>query len=341
MERILKIVRSPEDLNNNWDNLAHCYFQKREFLNHLHKFNPCNQRYYELYCNGALMAGTIVYTLRLNLLTFSGIPSPFKVQVIGLPVSVAAVPVIGDPGEFGYLLNELLKQESGIILGINFTEDYLKGKVLNLRTLPTVILNLQSHSTDDYEKSLRHPYRRRLRRIREKFSAVSFRSTECAEFTGEHYLLYLQIMKHTTTKLETLSPEAFKYLPSNFILTTFYSGDTMICWHIVCRDNGILFFYFGGMNYRYRDQFSAYNNNLFEILTYALSNNYTVIDFGQTAEIAKTRLGGQLSERRMFLFHKNSIVQGILRLFSPLINYSETHEKPHVFRPVSSIIHQR
>ena len=332
MERTIKKITSPEELHNEWDYLAGFYFQKREFLSHLHQYNPCAQRYYELYRDGIFTAGTVVYTLKLNILTFSNIPSPFQVQVIGLPVSVATPPIIGDPDEFEYFLDEIIKREPGIILGINFTEDYLTDKVLNLRTLPTIILKLPNHSEAGYENSLRHPYRRRLHLIRKKFSQISSRETDCSAFTSEHYSLYLQIMKKTTTKLETLKFGVFKYLPPNFRLTTYYSGEKMICWNIVCRDSGVLFFFFGGMNYPYRDQFHAYHNNLLGIVSFAMKHHYSEIDFGQTAEIAKTRLGGTLSERRMFFYHKNRLVHGILWLFKNLINYSKIHETPTVFK---------
>jgi hypothetical protein len=332
MERVIKKYNSPENLNNNWDNLADFYFQKREFLSHLHKYNPCSQRYYELYRNDNFVAGTIVYTLKIDILTFANIPSPFKVQVIGIPVSVASPPIIGDSGEYEYFLSEIIKTEPGIILGLNFVEDYLKGKVLNLRTLPTIILKLKNDSMVSYENSLRHPYRRRIKRIREKFSNVTSVTSDCSVYNEEHYSLYLQIMKKTTTKLETLSLNLFKYLPANFQLTTYYSDKKMICWHVVCKDNDVLFFFFGGMNYSFCDKFHTYNNNLLGIVSLAIDNNYREIDFGQTAEIAKTRLGGLPSERRMFFYHRNHIIFGILRLLRNLINYSKTFKKPNVFK---------
>lgn len=332
MEKIIKKNNSPEHLSANWDNLADFHFQKKEFLNHLHKYNPCAQRYYELYCNGDLVAGTIVYTLKIDILTFAGIPSPFKVNVIGLPVSVASPPIIGDSGEFEYLLSEIIKIEHGIILGLNFMEDHLEDKAINMRTLPTIILKLQSENMGIYENSLRHVYRRRIRRIREKFSGVSSVTSECLSFNEDHYRLYLEIMRKTATKLETLSLNLFKYLPSNFQLTTYYHESEMLCWHIICKDVNEMFFFFGGMNYILRDRFQSYNNNLLGILSAAIDLKYVSIDFGQTAEVAKTRLGGTVSERRMFLYHKNSIFLGMFKLLSRLISYTKTNEKCHVFK---------
>ena len=230
------------------------------------------------------------------------------------------------------ILSEIIKIEHGLILGLNFMENYLEDKVLNLRTLPTIILRLPSDNMVCYENSLRHSYRRRVRRIRGKFSGVTSVTSECSAFNEEHYLLYLEIMKKTTTKLETLSLNLFKYLPSNFKLTTYFYENKMLSWHIVCKDENLMFFFFGGMNYLLRDQFQSYNNNLLGIITTAIDHKCNVIDFGQTAETAKTRLGGVLSERRMFLYHRNPAFFGLLKLLKTLISYTKTNEKYHVLK---------
>ncbi|MBK6538670.1 MAG: hypothetical protein IPG09_13135 [Ignavibacteria bacterium] len=89
----------------------------------------------------------------MNILTFANIPSSINVQIIGLPVSVAAPLVIGDSNEFEFLLSEIIRNESGIILGLNFISDHLKDKVVNLRTLPTIILNTLCDDFHSYEIS--------------------------------------------------------------------------------------------------------------------------------------------------------------------------------------------
>lgn len=332
MDRVIKRINAPSDLNSDWDKLANYYFQKKEFLSYLHRYNPCSQRYYELYCDRRLTAATVVFTIKFNILTFANIPSPLKVQIIGLPVSVASPPVIGDPDQYEYLLSEIIKLEKGLIFGINFQEDYIPDKVVNMRSLPTIILKLGSNDFSSYENSLRHDYRRRIHRIKDKFSGVTPVNTDCSAFNEEHYSLYMQIMKKTRTKVETLSYESFRELPPNFRLTTYYAENKMLCWHIVCKDNGLMFFYFGGMDYSLRDKYQAYNNNLIGIVEDAFEMNYGTIDLGQTAEIAKTRLGGVMSGRRMFFYHKNPVILGLLRLFRNVIAYTKTNEQHHVFK---------
>lgn len=332
MKKEIRKADSPGELNLKWDAIASCYFQKKEFLGYIHKYNPCDQRYYELYRDDQLVAGAVAYTLRINLFTFSGISSPVKMQVIGLPVSVATEPLVGDPDEFEYLLSEILGQEKGLVAGLNFTRHHINTITLNLRTLPTIILENSATDLQEYEQGLRHPYRRRLHLLQKKFQHVRSETTSCDHFTETHYALYLQIMKKTRTKLETLSLESFKFLPDNFLLTTFFHEDEMLCWHILCRDHETLFFYFGGMNYALRDRFDSYHNNLLGILTRAMEEGYNEVDLGQTAEIAKLRLGGKTSERKMFLYHRNKQMMRILRLFSKLINYNNNNPEHHVFK---------
>ena len=332
MERFLKRIDHPDDLSTGWDDLAGCYFQKREFLAHLHRYNYCDQRYYELYMDGKLVAGGVVYTLKIDLFTFSGMKSPVNMQVIGLPVSVASEPLVGNPEEFRYLLGQILQRERGLIAGLNFIKDHINGITVNMRTLPTVVLRNHFSNMNAYVQALRHPYRRRIRLFREQFSGIQSETTGCSSFTMAHYALYLQIMKRTKTKLETLSFESFKFLPSNFLLTTYYDQGEMLCWHILCKDDATLFFYFGGMDYTLRDRFGAYYNNLMGILEKAMEEGYTEIDLGQTAEIAKMRLGGVLSERRMFLYHRNALFLKFIKLFRKMINYNQVSPEHHVFR---------
>jgi hypothetical protein len=332
MEKTIKKVNSPEELDISWDKLADSYFLSREFLIHLHRNNYCSQQYYELFSNGGLIAGTIVYTIKANILTFLNIPSPVKFKVIGLPVSIATPPFVGDPGDVEYLLSEILKVEKGIILGLNFKVDYLQNKVLNIRTLPTIMLTLRADSMEGYENSLRHPYRRRMHRNREKLAGVTSVDSSCTVFDKEHYDLYLQVMRKTTTKLEILQAEVFRYLPSNFELTTYYASGKMLFWYILCRDKLILYYFMCGINYTHFERFHLYQNSLLDIVSVAMKYKYQTIDLGQTAEIAKMRLGGVPDERRIFLYNRNPLVYEMLRLFGRLLAYSKINGELKVFK---------
>jgi hypothetical protein len=332
MNREIRIVNHPKNLNKEWDIQAKWYHLKTEFLTFLHNYNFCNQHYYELYKDSVFAAGTIVYPFKTNILTFSRFNLYLKMKVIGLPVSIATVPLVGESSEYEYLLTEILKREKGLILGLNFTTQFLKHQVINMRTLPTIVINRSFENFEEYLNGLRHPYRRRLLRFREKFQQIHSTLTTCASFNEVHYRLYLDVMNRTKTKLETLSLMLFKNLPGNFILTTHYLNDTMLAWHICTSDRQAIFFFMGGVNYEFRDKYKSYHNNLISILHYAYSNKFNCIDLGQTAEIAKMRMGGIEDERKLFLYHKNAFFLFLIKLFKGLLEYSKVQGKLHVFR---------
>ncbi len=331
MEKRIKTVAFPHELNQHWDRLATSYFQKRDFLSYVHKYNPSNQRYYELYSNSCLIAGAVVYTLQIDILTFTSLTKYIKMQVIGLPVSISSCGIIGDPEELKYLLNEIFKVEKGLILGMNLCSSFSHERVINMRTLPSIIITRRFNSWEKYMESLRSSYRRRLNQIQKKYSGVESIDEPCSMFTNDHYVLYLEIMKRTKTKLETLNYEFFKNLPDNFRLTSHYSEGRLLCWHIICYDEKIVFFFFGGMNYQLRDRYQSFHNNLIGILKSSIYYNYSIIDFGQTAELAKTRLGGEIDEKRMFLFHRNKMMIQFIKLFRNLISYTKPPPIANVF----------
>ena len=332
MSKTIKTVSAPDQLSKEWDYLADSFYMKKAFLYHLQNYNYCFQLYYELYENDKLVCGTIVYTLNVNILTFSKLNCVLKMRVIGIPVSIATPPLVGDEKYANYLLDHILQTEKGIILGINFIADYCVNKVSNMRTLPTIVMKNNFSSFDAYIKAIRSPYRRRLHKHELNFKYIESIESSCQEFTETHYSLYLEIMKRTKTKLEILSFDLFKNLPANFMLTSHYINEKLVVWQICTKDKDKLYFLFGGMDYTYRDRYSSYYNNLLSILRYAIDNNFTTIDFGQTAELAKLRLGGELSERRMFIFHRNAIVNSLLKLAKPLITNFGDCEYPQVFK---------
>ncbi len=104
------------DLPDQWDSLAVDYFQTKEFLVHAEKYNPCKQRYYTLYKDGTFEAGAIVYTLRLDLFTYLSIPSPFRMNIAGIPCSVSSSGIIGSFELFSDLIEHIKKQENSELI---------------------------------------------------------------------------------------------------------------------------------------------------------------------------------------------------------------------------------
>jgi hypothetical protein len=139
-------------------------------------------------------------------------------------------------------------------------------------------------------------------------------------------------MQRTPSKLEVLSPDFFRNLPTPFTLTSCYLQGKLACWHTTCSDGDTLYFFFGGHDYALLQNHHVYFNNLFSILAQAIEGGYNYIDLGQTAEIAKMKAGGTMMYKEMFFYHRNPLVRLLLKLARPLITYHLPTLQLHPFK---------
>ena len=145
-----RCVRKVADLPLEWDNLAGNYFQQTVFLSHAEIYNPCRQRYYMCYEAGELTAAAIVYTLRVDLLTYIKIKSPFKMHIVGIPCSVSSPGIFGNSQAVITLKKHIYAVEKGFVLFLNLEEKPTGEAAASGNTLPTIVLANHFSSWDEY-----------------------------------------------------------------------------------------------------------------------------------------------------------------------------------------------
>ncbi|MEI6519843.1 MAG: GNAT family N-acetyltransferase [bacterium] len=332
MSVTIERIDDPAKLPDEWDSLAANYWQRRLFLHHAHSYNPCQQRYYLLINDGIISAGAIVYTLRLDLLTYLAIPSPVAMQIVGIPCSVSASGIIGKIENQAMLLDKIMEIEKGFLLCLNLDCLPAQSSMFTGRTLPTMVLNRSFASWDEYIKSLRSPYRRRLIQIENKLSSFTITTTPCSEYTEEMHKLYLQVYHRSKDKLEKLSADFMRNLPADFALTRYEKDNKLYGWTISLHDDKNWFFFLGGRDYRISSSDNIYFCMLQMVLKQAINAGTQVIDFGQTAEIPKMRLGGKLHEKYMLGHHSNRFIHSILHKLSPLLSYTRQVPPVRIFQ---------
>ena len=328
----MKKITSANDLPDEWDELAEGYYQLREFLIHAEKYNPCKQRYYVFYRKNSFVAGLVVYTLTLDLFTYSFIRCPFSMNIAGIPCSVSASGFIGNT-ELLVQVIELVKiTEKGFLVILNLNsipdiKDMMKG-----RTLPTIIFRNRFQSWDDYLESLRSDYRRRLKLITRPFKEIKTIQGDCSLYTEEMHRLYLEVLRHSKGKLETLSYSFFYNLPKRFLLTAYFDQDKLLGWYISVSYFRKYYFFLGGFDYDTVREYNTYFNLLLGVLKEGIERSSPIIDLGQTAEISKTRLGGKITEKWMLVHHSNWLVRKLLIAARYLLEYSQKFPETHVFK---------
>jgi hypothetical protein len=328
-----KCIHKATELPDEWDKLTENYFQQAKFLAHAEKYNPCNQRYYVCIENGEMVSATIVYSLRLDFFTYINIKSPLKMNIVGIPCSVSSQGIFGkNSSSIETLKNHIYKVERGFVLILNMEEKPLESAHASGITLPTIILSNQYSDWNKYLASLRSNYRRRLKLINQENKELRFEKKSCSAFTEEMYKQYLEVYNRSNGKLEKLSFYFFINLPAEFILTVCYINETLIGWNIALENNHIYYFFLGGIDYKQNRIHNTYLRLLSQLIRDGIERKAEFIELGQTAEIAKMRMGGEPKPLYMEAHHSNGIFNKFLKLGSPLLEYKRKLENTNAIK---------
>ncbi len=326
-------MKSASDLPESWDTLAEHYFQQRKFLLHAERYNPCDQRYYLGLKEGVATSAAIVYTLRLDLLTYLRIKSPLKMHVVGIPCSVSSSGIFGESESVEALKRHLIENEKGFLLFLNLTEKPANHERATGCTLPTIVLSNRFTDWKSYENALRTGYRRRLKQVNAADPTLRTTKMTCSSFTTLMYDQYLEVYQRSDGKLEKLGYDFFRNLPEEFILTACYKDEALIGWNLALLNQGTYYFFLGGIDYRQNKANNTYLRLLAQLVRDGIEKQAQVIELGQTAEIAKMRMGGLPETLYMQAHHSNRFINRLLILASPLLAYKRNLENTNAFKP--------
>ncbi|MBN2662891.1 MAG: GNAT family N-acetyltransferase [Bacteroidales bacterium] len=326
----IKKINTALDLHNDWDNFTSNYFQTKEFLVHAQKYNPCEQRYYQCFNNREFVGGAVMYSIRLDFLTFLRIKSPLKMNIVGIPASVSAQGIFGEINIVEKLTDYIFDAEKGLVVFLNLYNKPEKKFLATGNTLPTIVLKNTFCSWDDYFAKLRANYRRRLNLI-QYTSNIELLEYSCHHFTEQMYEQYLQVFYKSKDKLEKLNFEFFKNLPTNFNLTVCKKQNNVIGWNITAKYKNYFYFFLGGIDYKFNSENSTYLRLLVNIVKQGIEQKVEYIDFGQTAEIPKLRMGGHIEKRYIQAKHSNKFFNKFIKMAEKSLGYNRQIQSFNVF----------
>lgn len=329
MIEITKIYFASE-LDNDWDKFTSNYFQTKDFLVHVQKYNPCEQRYYQCFQDNKFVGGAVMYSIRLDLLTFLRIKSPLKMNIVGIPASVSAQGLLGEKNIVEKLIDYIFNNEKGLVVFLNLYNKPKNQSLASGKTLPTIVLKNSFSSWADYYAKLRANYRRRLNLLLNT-SNIELLESNCDNFTKQMYEQYLQVFNKSKDKLEKLSFDFFKNLPQNFILTTCKKNDNIIGWNITVKYKDYFYFFLGGIDYKFNAENSTYLRLLANIVKQGIEQKVEYIDFGQTAEIPKLRMGGLIEKRYIQAKHSNKLFNKFIKMSENFLGYNRQIQACNVF----------
>lgn len=291
----------------------------------LEKINPCNQSY-EIIEDNMIVS----YLLKINLLNFSdSFQLNFTTQIIGLPISISEKGYLGKEA----LIEKIVQNRRGLKVILNGDNKFTCGG----QTLSTFIFYNRFSTFEDYIEALRSPYRRRINKALLHREDLEIKRLDRKDFNDIHYGLYLSIMNRTKHPLEILPKEFFAEYEAE--LYEFIDKETkdIVAFIQLKLIGDKLCFLFGGFRKEDNDKYDIYYNILLKIIQIGIENNVKTIEFGQTAEESKLKIGCKEVPKYIYIHHSNKIINWFIKRLIPLFSYKSYPIKHNVFKGIENI----
>jgi len=323
-----RIFESVADLPGMWDFAAgDNLFLRRDMLAVLEVTNPCGQRYH-LTGQGEGSSIAVTYRHSLNLLTFARGSLSLPVTIVGVPCSVAYA---------GYSFCEQSKEDMlahlhglrGAMLILNSDCRALPGYVAG-RSLPCCLLDVGWSDFGSYLGAMRSHYRHRITKAQSRWGGVKERRIDPASFGSDLYRLYECVYKRSKFKLERLRIDFFRQFPAE--ITEFRLAGRPLAFVQSVRSGDELIFMFTGIDYSVSRTYDTYLNILLAIVRKGIESGAKTINFGQTTEDTKCRLGCRLVDKGVHAAHSNMFGRMGFRLFRRALSYHRREREYNVFK---------
>jgi len=318
-----------EEIPDEWDRLAgNNIFLRKKFLGHLEQVNRCRQRYRLLFHQGSLKGIYVLYRLKLDVFTFSSLCLKFPVWTVGIPCSLSKQGFAAHPG-FEEQLWLDIRRIRGAKLILN-GETSLPGT--RGETLPTCVLDLDWTSFEAYLDAMRSHYRYRFKKARSKWAEVKIDCVNPENFDQEMYRQYEGVYHRSPYKLEKLGLDFFRGLPLPAKVLRASHGGQVLGFVLLIENGDQLVFLFTGFDYKLSPKFDTYLNLLLQIVHYGIHQGFKSIDFGQTAEETKMRLGCLMKQRKLYLAHSNRFLDTLANRCIGFLGYQPPRHHFKVFK---------
>lgn len=287
----------------------------------LKKENLLKQEYYFIR-RGKYYAFFSLYENRMNIFTFGKLELFMKLKVIGYPCSLSNPGYITNNEE---MMFEYIKSIKGAKLVLNVFDkksftDYMTGE-----TLPTCMFKVEYKNINEYLNSLRSSYRRRIVNAIRKTHDISVVNDNSIDI----YNLYLNTYNKSDYKLEKLERGFFENIDASKLV--FIKDNNPVGFVLLKKNKNKLIFMLCGMDYSI-DTTDLYYYMLYKIIEYAILNKCDYIDFGQTSEETKLKLGCFLEKRYFYVHHSNMVLNKIASLMKGLLEYKYSFPEFNVFK---------
>ena len=143
--------------------------------------------------------------------------------------------------------------------------------------------------------------------------------------------LYKKVVDNADFNLGNFNLNSFKDLKknigSNYILKTYWLDDNIVGFISGVINQKSLDAHFVGINYELNKEHAIYQRMLYDYIEIGIEKNLNRINFGRTASEIKSSVGAVPQDLTMYIRHKKSITNKILKLFLQRIQPTPFEQK--------------
>jgi predicted N-acyltransferase len=221
-------------------------------------------------------------------------------------------------------------------------------------SLPYMAMEIRWRSFDEYLASLRHPYRRQIRRSLAKMGMTRpeirpYSPRRLADSRphlvlggpeslspGRFYTLYRNVMARAETRLEFLNPAFFERLwvelgPDLQILTAVVESEVLGA-ALLVKSGETLSFMLVGLPEAQETPHDVYFNLVSALLDQAIRQGCRRLNLGQTAYWVKQRIGGEPEDEFLFFKAASPTLHFLLRALRGVLFPRPLLKSPRVFK---------
>ena len=227
--------------------------------------------------------------------------------------------------------NRILKKQIDAFLLKDFAEeslfitDELKDyKYHAFSVAPNMKLQLEEnwHNFDDYLASMKTKFRVKARKAYQQSAELLIREVTLSTFEEQlpkMTTLYEKVATNAGFNLGNFNLETYRDLKEklgdDYILKTYWLEDKMVGFVSGVVNKNSLDAHFVGIDYQMNRAYAIYQRMLYEYIKIGISKKLKIINFGRTASEIKSSVGAIPQDLTMYLRHKKTIKNKILKLF--------------------------
>ena len=224
-----------------------------------------------------------------------------------------------------FILKDFIKESLFI------TDELLDFNYYPIQVEPNMTLSLKEEweTFDDYLAALKTKFRVKARKAFKQSSNI--RIEDITEDNIEELLpkmtaLYKRVVSRADFNLGDFNLNTYKdfitKFNGNYILKAYCLDDKMVGFMSGIINGNSLDAHFVGIDYQYNRKYAVYQRMLYDYITIAIDKKLSVLNFARTASEIKSSVGATPQDLTVYIRHKKSITNKLLKLF--LMNIQPT-----------------